>query len=64
MSNSTASNSNSDINDSLVLHVIDAQTSVDNGRKFTRYKIIVNYHGREWEIWRRFKEFNTLNEKV
>lgn len=64
MSGSTASSSTSNINDSLTLRVVDAQTSVENGRKFTKYKVSVNYNGREWEIWRRYKEFNTLNEKV
>lgn len=64
MSGSTASNSSININGSLTLHVVDAQTSAENGRKFTKYKVSVNYNGREWEIWRRFKEFNALNEKV
>ena len=52
------------VNCSLALRVVDAQTSAENGRKFTKYKVSVNYNGREWEIWRRYKEFNTLNEKV
>ena len=64
MSGSTASNSTSNINGPLTLNVVDAQTSAENGRKFTTYKVSVNYNGREWEIWRRYKEFNTLNEKV
>lgn len=64
MSGSTASNSNVNINGPLTLYVVDAQTSAENGRKFTKYKVSVNYNGREWEIWRRFKEFNALNEKV
>jgi hypothetical protein len=64
MSGSTASNSNSNVNGPLTLRVVDAQTSAENGRKFTKYKVSVNYNGREWEIWRRFKEFNALNEKV
>ncbi|CAF3645275.1 unnamed protein product [Rotaria sordida] len=64
MSNSTASSTTSNINDSLTLRVVDAQTSTENGRKFTKYKVSVNYNGREWEIWRRYKEFNTLNEKL
>ena len=64
MSGSTASNSSPSVNGPLTLRVVDAQTSAENGRKFTTYKVSVNYNGREWEIWRRFKEFNTLNEKV
>lgn len=64
MSGSAASNSTPIINNSLTLHVVDAQTNAENGRKFTKYKVSVNYNGREWEIWRRYKEFNTLNEKV
>jgi len=64
MSGSTASNSNPNVNGPLTLHVVDAQTSAENGRKFTKYKVSVNYNGREWEIWRRYKEFNALNEKV
>jgi hypothetical protein len=64
MSSSTASSSNSNINGMLTLHVVDAQTSAENGRKFTKYKVSVNHNGREWEIWRRYKEFNTLNDKV
>jgi hypothetical protein len=62
MSGSTASNSN--VNGPLILRVVDAQTSAENGRKFTKYKVSVNYNGQEWEIWRRYKEFHTLNEKV
>jgi hypothetical protein len=62
MSGSTASNSN--VNGPLILRVVDAQTSAENGRKFTQYKVSVNCNGREWEIWRRYKEFNALNEKV
>ena len=64
MSGSTASSSHININGPLTLRVVDAQTSAENGRKFTKYKVSVNYNGREWEIWRRYKEFNTLNEKV
>jgi hypothetical protein len=64
MSGSTASNSNVNANSPLTLRIADAQTSAENGRKFTKYKVSVNYNGREWEIWRRYKEFNTLNEKV
>lgn len=48
----------------LTLNVVESQTSVENGRKFTKYKVIVNFRGRQWEIWRRYKEFNSLNEKV
>ncbi len=59
-----ASNSNPNVNGPLTLCVVDAQTSAENGRKFTKYKVSVNYNGREWEIWRRYKEFNTLHEKV
>jgi serum/glucocorticoid-regulated kinase 3 len=64
MSGSTASNSNANVNGPLTLCVVDAQTSAENGRKFTKYKVSVNYNGREWEIWRRYKEFNALNEKL
>jgi len=66
MSGSTASNSNvnATANSPLTLRIADAQTSAENGRKFTKYKVSVNYNGREWEIWRRYKEFNALNEKV
>jgi hypothetical protein len=64
MNSSTATNSNVNITGPLTLHVIDAQTSAENGRKFTKYKVSVNYNGQEWEIWRRYKEFHTLNEKV
>lgn len=64
MSGSSASNSTISITGALILRVVDAQTSVENGRKFTKYKVSVNYNGREWEIWRRYKEFNALNEKV
>ena len=64
MSGSTASNSTANVNSPLTLSVVDAQTSAENGRKFTKYKVSVNHGGREWEIWRRYKEFNTLNEKV
>jgi hypothetical protein len=63
-SSSTASNSNPNTTGPLTLHVVESQTSAENGRKFTKYKVSVNYNGREWEIWRRFKEFNTLNDKV
>jgi serum/glucocorticoid-regulated kinase 3 len=64
MNSSTATNSNANITGPLTLHVIDAQTSAENGRKFTKYKVSVNYNGQEWEIWRRYKEFHTLNEKL
>jgi len=64
MSSSTASSSNLNVNGMLTLHVVDAQTSAENGRKFTKYKVSVNHNGREWEIWRRYKEFNALNDKV
>ncbi len=64
MNSSTATNSNTNITGPLTLHVSDAQTSAENGRKFTKYKVSVNYNGQEWEIWRRYKEFHTLNEKV
>ena len=64
MSGSTASSSTSNINGTVTLRVTEAQTSAENGRKFTKYKVSVNHNGREWEIWRRYKEFNTLNEKV
>ncbi|CAF1553285.1 unnamed protein product [Adineta ricciae] len=64
MSGSSASNSTIPINGALTLRIVDAQTSVENGRKFTKYKVSVNYNGREWEIWRRYKEFNALNEKL
>lgn len=62
--NSAASNSNLNVNGPITLHVVDAQTTAENGRKFTKYKVTVNYNGREWEIWRRYKEFHTLNERV
>lgn len=64
MSNSTASSSTASLNGPVSLRVTDAQTSVENGRKFTKYKVSVNYNGQEWEIWRRYKEFHNLNEKV
>ncbi|UJR16199.1 hypothetical protein I4U23_003109 [Adineta vaga] len=64
MSGSSANNFTITINGPLTLRVVDAQTSAENGRKFTKYKVSVNYNGREWEIWRRYKEFNTLNEKL
>ena len=62
--NSAASNSNVNITGPITLHVVDAQTTAENGRKFTKYKVTVNNNGREWEIWRRYKEFHTLNERV
>jgi len=64
MSNSTASSSTASLNGPVGLRVTDAQTSAENGRKFTKYKVSVNYNGQEWEIWRRYKEFHTLNEKL
>jgi len=64
MSAQTAINSNPTITGPLSLRVVEAQTSAENGRKFTKYKVVVNYHGQEWEIWRRYKEFHTLNERV
>ena len=64
MSNSTASSVTPTLTEPLTLRVIDAQTSTENARKFTKYKVSVNYNGQEWEIWRRYKEFHTLNEKV
>ncbi|CAF3351608.1 unnamed protein product [Rotaria socialis] len=64
MNSSTASSSNTHPTGSLTLHVLDAQTSAENGRKFTKYKVAVNYNGQDWEIWRRYKEFHTLNEKL
>jgi hypothetical protein len=64
MSSSTATSSNVSITGPLTIHVVDAQTSAENGRKFTKYKVTVNYNGQEWDIWRRYKEFHTLNEKV
>jgi hypothetical protein len=64
MSSSTASSSSAGATGSPTLRVVDAQTSAENGRKFTRYKVSVNYNSQEWDIWRRYKEFHTLNEKV
>jgi len=64
MNNSAASSSNVSITGPVILHVVDAQTSAENGRKFTKYKVSVNYNGQEWDIWRRYKEFHTLNERV
>ena len=64
MINTAANNTNAPVKGSLILHVVDAQTSAENGRKFTKYKVTVNYNGQEFEIWRRYKEFHTLNEKV
>ncbi|CAF1042341.1 unnamed protein product [Rotaria sordida] len=64
MSSPTASSSKASTTGSLTLHVIDAQTNTENGRKFTQYKITVNYNGQEWDMWRRYKEFHTLNEKL
>ena len=64
MNNSAASNANVSITGPVTLRVVDAQTSAENGRKFTKYKVSVNYNGQEWEIWRRYKEFHTLNERV
>lgn len=59
-----ASNTNVSITGPLTIRVVDAQTSAENGRKFTKYKVTVSYNNHEWEIWRRYKEFHTLNEKV
>lgn len=64
MSSSAASGSHTNTIGSLTLRVLDAETTAENGRKFTKYKVVVNYNGQEWEIWRRYKEFHTLNEKV
>jgi hypothetical protein len=64
MNSSTASSSSANTTGPLTLRVIDAQTSAENGRKFTKYKVSVNHNGQEWDIWRRYKEFHTLNEKV
>ncbi|CAF1270132.1 unnamed protein product [Adineta steineri] len=64
MNTSTANNTNGGIKGSLTIHVVDAQTSAENGRKFTKYKVSVNYNGQEWDIWRRYKEFHTLNDKL
>jgi hypothetical protein len=64
MNSSTANSGNSTITGPLTLRVVDAQTSAENGRKFTKYKVSVNYNGHESDIWRRYKEFHTLNEKV
>lgn len=64
MSSSTPSSSNASSTGSLTLRVVDAQTSAENGRKFTKYKVCASNNGQEWEIWRRYKEFHTLNEKV
>ena len=61
MSSSTASNATAG---STSLRVIDAQTSAENGRKFTTYKVSVTVNGHESQLWRRYKEFNALNEKV
>ena len=60
----TTSSSNQPVTGPIILRVVDGQTSVENGRKFTQYKVSVNHNEREWEIWRRYKEFNALNEKV
>ena len=64
MNNSAVSGANISITKPVLLHVVDAQTSAENGRKFTKYKVSVNYNGQEWDIWRRYKEFHTLNERV
>lgn len=48
----------------LTIQVINAETVAENGRKFTKYKVLVNYRGREIEVWRRYKEFDVFNEKV
>ena len=64
MSSSTASSSNTSMTGSITLRVVEAQTSAENGRKFTKYKVSVNYNGQEWDVWRRYKEFHTLNEKA
>jgi len=64
MTSTAAGNSNPVITGPLTLHVVDSQTSAENGRKFTKYKVTVNYNGQEWDVWRRYKEFHTLNEKV
>ena len=55
-----ASNSNVSITGPLTIRVVDAQTSAENGRKFTKYKVTVSYNGNEWDIWRRYKEFLVL----
>jgi hypothetical protein len=65
MSSKTAnSNLNTGITGPLTLRVVDPETSVENGGKVTKYKISVNYNGQEWDLWKRYKEFHTLNEKV
>jgi hypothetical protein len=64
MSSAATSNANASSVRSLILRVIDAQTSVENGRKCTKYKVSVNRNGQELEVWRRYNEFYTLNEKV
>jgi hypothetical protein len=64
MSSTTASSSSPNITGTLTLRIVDAQTSAENGRKCTKYKVSVNYNGQEWDIWRRYKEFYTLNDKV
>ena len=47
MSSATASSSSANTIGSLTLHVVDAQTSAENGRKFTKYKVSVNHNGQE-----------------
>ena len=64
MSSSMASSSNTSIVRSIVLRVVEVETSVENRRKFTRYRVSVNYNGQEWYVWRRYKEFHALNEKA
>ncbi len=64
MNSPMASSPTAGITGTLTLRVVDAQTSAENGRKFTKYKVSVNYNGQECDIWRRYKEFHTLNEKV
>ncbi|CAF0921870.1 unnamed protein product [Rotaria sordida] len=65
MSSETAnSNSKTGITGPLALRVVDAQTSTENDGKVTKYKISVNYNGQEWDLWKRYKEFQTLNDKL
>ena len=64
MSSAAANNANDSSSSSLILRVTDVQTGVENGRKCTKYKVSVNYNSQELELWKRYNEFHTLNEKV
>ncbi|CAF0901319.1 unnamed protein product [Didymodactylos carnosus] len=48
----------------LTINVTDAQTAVDSGKKVTKYKVILKNGNQQWELWRRFKEFHALHDRL